>query len=133
MSAMTDVLEGLIVGHIFRTATWAKPAALTVALYTAMPGETGGGTEVSGTGYARVANNPLDANWAAPSAGNGTTSNVATIQYAAPTASWCTIVGMGLFADGVLWLYGALTANKTVNNGDAAPSFPAGTLQFVFA
>jgi hypothetical protein len=33
----------------------------------------------------------------------------------------------------VLWLYGSLTASKTVNNGDAAPSFPAAALAFTFA
>lgn len=136
MTAMTDVLEGNVVMHCFRTGTWAKPAALLTALYTAMPGETGGGTEVTGGSYARAAcgnGAPLDANWAAPAGGNGTTNNLAAITFPAPTANWGTIVGMGEFFDTVLWLYGALTVNKTVNNGDAAPNFPIGSLVFVFA
>jgi len=109
------------------------PAALAIALYTAMPGETGGGTEVTGGSYARASLNPLDANWRAPSSGDGLTNNLAAITYPAPTASWGLIVGMGAFFDTVLWMYGALAANKTVNNGDAAPSFPIGTLAFTFA
>lgn len=133
MTAMTDVLEGLIVGHMFRTATWSKPTAIAVRLYTAMPGETGGGTAVTGGSYADVASAPLDANWAAPSGGNGTTSNSAALTFPAPTANWGVVVGVGMLFDTVLWLYGALTASKTVNNGDAAPSFPIGALQFVFA
>lgn len=133
MSAMTDTLEGLALQHIFRTGTWAKPAALTVALYTAMPGETGGGTEVSGGSYARAAAGPADATWAAPSGGNGLTSNVGAITFPAPTGNWGTIVGMGLFADGVLWLYAALSASKVVNSGDMAPSFPAAALTFTVA
>ena len=31
---------------------------------------------------------------------------------------------------GNLLIYGNLTTSKTVNNGDAAPSFPAASLQF---
>jgi hypothetical protein len=133
MSQMTDVLEGLIIGHMFRTATWPKPAALAIALYTAAPGETGGGTEVTGGSYARAALNPLDANWRAPSSGDGTTNNLAAITFPAPTASWGLITHMGAFFDAVLWMYGALTASKTVNSGDAAPSFPIATLSFTFA
>jgi hypothetical protein len=133
MSQMTDALEGNIVAHIFRTATWAKPAALTVRLYTAMPGETGGGTAVTGGAYADVALNPLDANWAAPVSGDGRTTNSAAITFPTPTANWGVIVGMGILLDAVLSLYGALGTSKTVNNGDAAPSFPVGTLAAVFA
>ena len=136
MANMTDYLEGQIVAHIHRTATFTKPAALWVRLYTAMPGEAGGGTEVSGAGYAAVQVGPSDATWAAPVTGDGHTENVGAIQFGSPTANWGSVVGFSL-ADaataGNMLLYGSLTQAKTVNNGDAAPSFAAGALDVTYA
>ena len=43
---------------------------------------------------------------------------------------------MGIFdavSAGNLLFHGALTANKTVNDGDAAPSFPIGDVDVTFA
>jgi hypothetical protein len=62
---------------------------------------------------------------------SGTTSNNNAITFAAPTASWGSIVGMGLFdaaTGGNEWVYGTLSTPKTVNSGDPAPSFAAAAL-----
>lgn len=70
---------------------------------------------------------------AASTGSGGTSSNLAAITFAAPTANWAT----GGAQLGVLAYYdqatggnvisaGALTVPKTVNNGDAAPSFAIG-------
>ena len=136
MTAMTDYLEGQIRGHIFRTATFTKPTVLAVALYTAAPGETGGGTEVSGGSYARVQRDPLDANWTAASATDGLTDNAAALTYPAPSANWGTITHTAILdatTAGNFMVYGALTASKTVNSGDPAPSFAVGALNITFA
>lgn len=136
MSAASDILEGLVRGHIFRTATWAKPTVLAIALYTAAPGETGGGTEVSGGSYARVQRDPLDANWTAASATDGLTDNAAAITFPSPTANWGVITHQALHtatSGGDMWIYGALTTPKTVNSGDAAPNFPIGALDYIVA
>lgn len=136
MSAMTDYLEGEIRKHIFRTGSFTKPAALWIRLYTAAPGETGGGTEVSGGSYAAVQRDPADANWTAASATDGLTDNAAAITYPAPTANWGVVTHFSIAdaqAGGNMLLYGALTAAKTINNGDAAPSFAAGALDVTFA
>lgn len=134
---MSDYLESGIVTLLYRTgAGIAKPAGIYHALYTAMPGETGGGTEVTGAGYARVNLAPGDANWAATASGDGHTENLVAIQYAAPTANWGTIVGFAQLdaaAAGNVLVYGSLAASKTVNNGDAAPSFAIGALDITFA
>lgn len=133
MGAKTDYLENQIVDHIFRTASYTKPTTLYVALFTAAPGETGGGTEVSGGSYARVAVSTGDANWAAPVSGNATTSNVNAITFPAPTAAWGSVTHWGVFdaaSAGNLLIYAALATSKTVNNGDAAPSFAAGALTY---
>jgi hypothetical protein len=130
MSQATNYLEEKIIDHIFRTASFAKPTVLAVALYTAAPGETGGGTETTYTNYARVQRDPLDANWAAPSGGNGQTSNVAALAFPAPGSGPHTLTHTGLLdatTVGNLLLYGALTDSRIINNGDAAPTFAAGT------
>ena len=136
MSQMTDYLEGQIRAHIFRTASFTKPTVLAVALYTAAPGEAGGGTEVSGGAYARVQRDPLDANWAAASLTDGLTDNGAALTFPAPTANWGVITHCAILdatTAGNMLLYGALTAAKTVNSGDPAPNFPIGALDVTFA
>lgn len=136
MSAATNVLEDNIVMHLFRTGTYTKPTTIAIGLFTAAPGETGGGTEVSGGSYARVSVNPLDANWAATSGGNGQTSNVSAIVFATPSANWGTITHFGIFdatTSGNLMIYAALTTSKTVNNGDPAPQFNASALTVTVA
>jgi hypothetical protein len=98
-------------------------------------------TEVSGGSYARVAITCSLANFAgtqaaasttASSGSGGQTSNNGAITFPAPTANWATAlaqVGAVGFWDqasgGNLITAGILTTPKTVNNGDAAPSFPA--------
>ena len=134
MTAMSDYLETQIITHLFRTATYTKPTVLAVALCTVAPTDTDTGTltgkEVSGGSYARVTLNPLDANWAAVSAGNGTTSNTPAITFAAATADWSTVVAVAICdatSSGNMLFYGTLTGNKVVNNGDTF-QFAAGQL-----
>jgi hypothetical protein len=136
MSAMSDYLEGEIVKHIFRTGSFTKPTNLAVALYTAAPSDSGGGTEVSGGSYARAGLDPLDANWTAPAGGDGHTDNAVAITFPAPTANWGQVTHFGIFdadASGNLLVWGALTTPKTINNGDPAPSFAIGALDVTFA
>ncbi len=136
MAQMSNYLEDKIRGHIFRTATFTKPTVLAAALYTAAPGEAGGGTEVTGGAYARVQRDPLDANWSGASATDGLTDNVAALTYPAPTANWGLITDFAILdatAAGNFLIFGALTASKTVNNGDPAPSFAIAALAVTFA
>lgn len=136
MSAMTDYLEGQIIAHIFRTGSFTKPTVLGVGLFTAAPSDAGGGTEVTGNGYSRATLNPADANWAAPSAGNGVTSNSSAISFATPTgAGWGTVTHFAVFdaaSAGNMLFWGSLTTSKTINAGDTV-SFATGQLQVTFA
>ena len=135
--ALSNYLENALIDHIFRTATFSKPAGLWIAAYTVAPSDTGGGTEVTGGAYARVNYGaPADAKWAAPSSGNGTTSNLSAITFPTPTADWGTLVALGVLdasTAGNLLIYGALSVSKTVHNGDAAPSFAIGACKFILA
>jgi len=136
----SDYLENKLVDHIFRSASFAKPAGLYVALLTAAPSDIGGGTEVAGGGYARVNVAPLDTNWKATQGGTtgvssgsgGATSNNIAITFPAPTANWGTVTHFGLYdaaSGGNLLIWDALTSPRTILNGDPPPSFPVDALQ----
>jgi len=136
MANASDYLEGQIRAHIFRTASFTKPTVLGVALFTVTPSDSGGGTEVTGGSYARVNVAPLDANWTAASATDGLTDNAAAITFPAPTANWGVVVAFGIFdatSGGNLLVWGPITPNKTINNGDPAPAFAIGALDVTVA
>jgi hypothetical protein len=143
-TAASDYLENKIVDHIFRTSSYTKPTTLAVALYTAAPGETGGGTEVTGGSYARVSNNPLNTNWNATQGGTsgdssgtgGLTANAGILTFPTPSANWGSITHFAILdntSGGNFIIYGALTTPKTVNNGDPAPTFAAAALTVTVA
>lgn len=139
MAAMSDYLENKLVDQIFRGQAYTFPATLYVGLLTATPSDTGGGTEVSGSAYARVAVTGSLANWAgtqgagttvASSGATGTTSNNTAITYPTPTATWGVVNAFGIYdasTAGNLLFYGTLSISKTINNGDTV-TFPAASL-----
>ena len=136
MSAMSDYLEAQLRTHIFRTGSFTKPSALHIALFTAAPSDAGGGTEVSGGSYARVQRNPADGNWSIGTSTDGIITNTADITFPAPSANWGTVTHFGIFdaaTGGNLLFHGALTTSRTINNGDNAPVFQAGSLSITFA
>lgn len=113
----------------------ALPAIGTtyIALYTVIPTDVNaGGTEVTGGSYARVAFTNNTTNWPAASGTSPTSkANGVAVTFPAPTANWGTIVGFAIYdaaTVGNLLAWGSLSSNKTVNNGDAAPSFAIGAL-----
>jgi hypothetical protein len=150
MAHMSDFLENKLLDWLLRAQaigiTGATAAAGTglatayIGLLTVNPSDTGGGTEVTGGSYARVAVTSSLANWAgtqaaasttASSGTSGTTSNNAVITFPTPTANWGVVTGIGIYdatTTGNLLFWAPLTASKTVNNGDAAPSFAAAAL-----
>ena len=145
MSALSDYLENEIIDWLFRGRTFTPPDPKYMALYTAAPGETGGGTEVSGGSYARVSIADGFANWLGTggettnvdSTGTGgQTENRNAITFPTPSANWGSVTHMALLdasSGGNFLLYGALTAAKTINNGDPAPEFQAGDFTVAFA
>jgi hypothetical protein len=133
--ALSDYLEAALIDHVFRTAALAKPSTVYAAFFTASPDDTGGGTEVSAGGYARVAIPTGDCYWAAPVGGNGTTSNLTAFQFPTPTADWGTPVAIGLFdapSGGRLLVWGALTGGRPVRLGDGGPRWAPGSLSFAW-
>lgn len=133
MSQMSDYLEAAIINHIFRGTSFTAPTTLYVSLYTAAPTDAGGGTEVTGGSYARVAVTCNTTNWSAPGT-PGSTSNSLTITFPTATASWGNVVAVG-FHDAstggnlLIWLTHASTA---VASG-ATASFAASALSVTAA
>jgi hypothetical protein len=111
---MTDYLENKTLDHTLGTTAYAKPAAVYVGLFTTAPADAGGGTEVSGGGYARKT-----ATFAA--ATGGSTSNNADITFDVATANWGTITAIGVFdasTTGQLLWWGTLSTSKAINTND---------------
>lgn len=109
---LTNYLESKLIDHFLGTTTYTKPTTVYVGLFTVTPGETGGGTEVTGGSYARQV-----ATFNAAS--SGSTTNSANIDYTGMPAA--TTVAIGIFdaiTAGNMLLYGALTTNKTTDAGD---------------
>lgn len=99
MSQMSDYLEDAIRNYLRGTAFPAVPVDLLVALYTAAPSDSGGGTEVTtGVGYYRIGV-PVG-NWTAGAAGTGQISNTNPITFpAASGAGWGAVTHVGIFDD----------------------------------
>lgn len=137
--ALTDFAENKIVDALLRGQALGAPATVYIGLDTAACTEAGGGTEVTGGSYARVAVTSSLANWAGTlAAGNtavssgtsGTTSNNGAIAFPTPTAGWGTVVSVRFWdaaSAGNAWVCTPLTVNKTINTGDTV-SFPASSL-----
>lgn len=130
MSQLSDYSEKLLLDWMMTTGTATRPTAWYVALYTAAPSDSGGGTEVSTGGYSRKSTT-----FNAASTPGGSTSNAANITWTASGANYGTVTHVGIFdastAGNLLW-HGALTASKTVNDGDTL-QIAAGALTLTLA
>lgn len=141
-AAISNYLQNKFIDWFFRAQTFTAPTTIYIALATSASSASACGTEVSGGSYARVAVTSALANWAgtqgsgtttASSGTSGQTSNNGAITFPAPTANWGTITGFCAFdasSGGNLLFFASLTVSKTVNNGDAAPSFAAAALTY---
>jgi hypothetical protein len=111
------------------SASYTKPGTVYIALFTSMPTVLGNdGTEVSGGSYARVAVTNNATNF--PNASAGAKSNANDITFPGATASWGSIVGVGIYdaaTVGNLQDFQTLVTPKTVGNGDVF-SLSAGQL-----
>jgi hypothetical protein len=112
--AKSDYLEDALLDHVLRNTSYTSPATVYVGLYTVAPTDVGGGTEVTGGSYARQS-----VTFSAPASGSVANSGAVTFPQA--TATWGTIVSMGIFdalTSGNLLYYGSLATSKTVDIGD---------------
>jgi len=130
MAALSDYAEKLLLDWSMTTGSATRPTAWYVALYTSAPTDAGGGTEVSGGGYARKA-----VTFAAATSGAGTTSNTGDVTWTASGAAFGTVVAIGIFdaaSSGNLLWHGNMTASKTIADGDTL-EFSAGNIDLTLA
>ena len=120
--SFSNYLETELLDHVFAGNAYSSPAAVYVGLFTAAPGEAGGGTEVSGGSYARQAGSFTVS-------GNTATTSAA-IEWPTATASWGTISHIAIFdasTSGNMLAYASLSASKTIASGDVF-RIPAGDI-----
>jgi hypothetical protein len=133
MAAMSDYLEQLVINHILRTNTFAKPTSLAIALLTTAAVDSDTGKFTAGTGievantfeYARQSITLSDAAWKDPStATQGLTQNLVDITWpVALGGTWGTVVAVAIvdsdiYDAGNMLLHGLLNDPVTINNGD---------------
>jgi hypothetical protein len=120
--SFSNTFETRVLTWVFTTGSATRPTAWHVALYTAAPDDTGGGTEVSGGAYARQA--------VTFTVSGNTATNSAALEYPTATAPYGTVTHVGVFdasTGGNLIAYAALTTSKTIDTGDVL-RLPAGDL-----
>ena len=111
--SFTNDLETRVLQWALTTGSPTRPTAWYVGLFTAAPGEAGGGTEVAGNAYVREA--------VTFTVSGNTASNDAAIEWPTATGSWGTVTHVAVFdasTSGNMLAYAALTAAKTISTGD---------------
>lgn len=128
--SLSDFSENEILDHLLGAATYTPPATLYLAVFTAAPTDAGGGTEVTGGSYARLAVTNDATNF--PAAVAGAKSNGVALTMVTASASWGTIVAYALFdasSAGNMIGWADLTSSVLINNGDTL-RFAAGALTY---
>jgi hypothetical protein len=117
MSSFNDYTESLVLNWLLTTNTATRPTAWYVGLFTSAPSDTGGGTEVSGSAYARKATGTITVSGTATTATNST-----AIEFdAASGGNWGAIGWAAIFdasTGGNMLAWAPLTTSRTINDGD---------------
>ena len=116
MAGFTNYAENLVLTWTFTASAATRPTSWYVALYTVAPGESGGGTECSGTSYARQS-----ATFTVSGTAPTTASNSAAIEFPTAGGSWGTIVAAAILdasTSGNMIAFADLTTSKTIDTGD---------------
>ena len=127
MADFSDFLENELLDHVFRNAAYTPPAAVYLALYTAAPTDAGGGTPVSGSGYARQA-------VTFGAASGGAIANTGAVSFTASGGNFGTVLAVGIFdasTSGNLLAWKAITS-VAINDGDTL-TFPIGDIDVTLA
>jgi hypothetical protein len=124
MAGFTNVLENLVLDHVFSVSTYTPPT-IWLGLFTVAPTDTSTGTECTGAGYTRIA----APTWVAASSGQTVNSTAIAFPVAAST-TWGTIEYFAICtssAAGAMLAYSSLTVSKTITTGDSV-TFSTGAI-----
>lgn len=130
-SGFADYGENKTIDAVYGGVALGAPATWYLGLFTAAAGESGGGTEVSGNNYSRIAATNNTTNF--PSASNGSKTNGTALTSAVSSGSWGTIVGIGFFdasTGGNMWAYADIAGGdqQNINAANQQWSLPIGNL-----
>ena len=130
MAQLSDWAEKAALDWLMGGANPTRPTARYLALFTAAPNDAGGGTEMSGGGYARQA---LTCDAATSGAGACSNSNAPSFTISGVNPAPFTHIGIfdASSAGNLIW-HGALTASKDLDDGDTI-NFAVGELDFTLA
>jgi hypothetical protein len=122
--SLTNSFETSVLTWLLTTGTPSpvRPTAWYLGLFTAAPGEAGGGTEISGSAYARQS--------FSFTVSGDTATNSAAIEFPTASASWGTITHIAVFdalTTGNMIAYATLNSAKTIASGDVL-RVPSGDL-----
>lgn len=120
--SFTNDLETRVLQWALTNGSPTRPTAWYIGLFTAAPGEAGGGTEVSGGSYVRKA--------VTFTVSGNLATNSAAVEWPTATATWGTITHVAVFdalTTGNMLVYASLTSSKTIASGDVL-RIPAGDL-----
>ena len=108
-----NTTETHVLNYLLTTASVSRPTAWYVALYTAAPSDSGGGAELSGSGYTRQS--------VGFTVSGDTASNTGAVEFPAATGNWGAITHAAVFdasSGGNMITHSALTTSKTIDSGD---------------
>jgi hypothetical protein len=113
MSA-SNYLENALLNATLANVSYTTPTTVYTALYSVTPTDSSAGTELSGSGYARVST--------AFSVSSGVATNTGNVTFGPASATWVTAVAWSI-ADassaGNILYYGPLSTAQTVLNGNS--------------
>jgi len=113
MTELSNFAENLLMDWLMTTGTATRPTAWYMGLYSAAPSDAGGGTEISGNGYARQA-------VTFSAAASRATANTNNVDFTPSGGDWAEATHFGIFdasTAGNLLFWSPLDANVTALNG----------------
>lgn len=126
--ALSNYLAKKIQDHVLGNQAYTAPATVYLALYTAAPSASGGGTEVTGGSYARKSVTNNNTNWPDTVSGTGEKFLGVEQAFTAASADWGIVTSWGIIdasSGGNLLHFGTLTTPITILSGDIF-RFPLG-------
>ena len=116
--SLSTALHNKLLDHILKTTPFVVPTDIYVSLYSVAPTKAGGGTELTGNGYARIVHNSWN-----PASSEAATNDGAITFAAASGGDWLEAVAFGVhdaITVGNFLGWGDLTTARTVLDGDDA-------------
>jgi hypothetical protein len=113
MSA-SNYLENALLNATLANVSYTTPATVYTALYSVAPTDSTSGTELSGSGYARVST--------AFSVSSGVATNTGNVTFGPASADWVTAVAWSIAdasSSGNILYYGPISTAQTVLNGNS--------------